>query len=135
MNEVSFQLDPDEVADLAMRFPHAHYDGRRAGGWSIQLFANVLRINSPGGRTDYPWRHVHGIEPGPGGAMIAAGADLVWIPRSAFREWSAFERFISRLIIEIGQRKDHDRCPQCGYDLRAAPDAGCPECGWRRQAD
>lgn len=24
------------------------------------------------------------------------------------------------------------RCPDCGYDLRGAFNAGCPECGWRR---
>ncbi len=29
-------------------------------------------------------------------------------------------------------RRRKGRCPQCGYDLRGALDAGCPECGWRR---
>ena len=24
-------------------------------------------------------------------------------------------------------------CPACGYDLRGSKDAGCPECGWRRE--
>ncbi len=26
-------------------------------------------------------------------------------------------------------------CPTCGYDLRGELDAGCPECGWNREAD
>ena len=25
-------------------------------------------------------------------------------------------------------------CHQCGYDLRGALEAGCPECGWRRES-
>lgn len=25
-----------------------------------------------------------------------------------------------------------NRCPECGYDLRAMTTAGCPECGWNR---
>ncbi len=25
-------------------------------------------------------------------------------------------------------------CPECGYDLRGAVHARCPECGWRREA-
>lgn len=29
-------------------------------------------------------------------------------------------------------RRWRGRCPRCAYDLRAAPQGGCPECGWRR---
>ncbi len=29
-------------------------------------------------------------------------------------------------------RKRRALCPTCGYNLRGAFDAGCPECGWRR---
>jgi len=43
---------------------------------------------------------------------------------------------LSTLVItRIGRsrwRKKHGLCPSCGYDLRGRPDAGCPECGWRR---
>ena len=27
------------------------------------------------------------------------------------------------------------RCPECGYDLRGNLAGGCPECGWRREAE
>jgi hypothetical protein len=30
-------------------------------------------------------------------------------------------------------RRASGRCPMCGYDLRGALDAGCPECGWNRK--
>ena len=30
-------------------------------------------------------------------------------------------------------RRGH--CPGCAYDLRGNPGDGCPECGWRREAD
>jgi hypothetical protein len=30
-------------------------------------------------------------------------------------------------------RRLRGRCPQCGYDLRAAGAAGCSECGWARR--
>ncbi len=29
-------------------------------------------------------------------------------------------------------RRLRRRCTRCGYDLRAEPGGGCPECGWRR---
>ncbi len=30
-------------------------------------------------------------------------------------------------------RRKRGHCIKCGYDLRGEPDAGCPECGWRRE--
>jgi hypothetical protein len=33
------------------------------------------------------------------------------------------------------RRRSRGLCPGCGYDIKAAPDAGCPECGWNRAAD
>ena len=33
----------------------------------------------------------------------------------------------------IRQRRGH--CIKCGYDLRGHFSAGCPECGWRREAE
>ena len=32
------------------------------------------------------------------------------------------------------RRRRRGACLQCGYDLRGELDAGCPECGWRREA-
>ena len=32
-------------------------------------------------------------------------------------------------------RLKRGRCPRCGYDLRGALQAGCPECGWNRQPE
>lgn len=32
-------------------------------------------------------------------------------------------------------RRQRGRCPKCGYDLRSALEAGCPECGWGRAED
>ncbi len=38
----------------------------------------------------------------------------------------------------VGHRKRcrlrRGRCPQCGYDMRGKMAAGCPECGWGRNA-
>ncbi len=31
-------------------------------------------------------------------------------------------------------RRKRGHCPKCGYDLRGELDAGCPECGWRRDS-
>lgn len=31
------------------------------------------------------------------------------------------------------RRMRRGRCPACGYDLRGKLDAGCSECGWRRE--
>ena len=30
-------------------------------------------------------------------------------------------------------RRIEGRCPACGYDLKGEFEAGCPECGWRRE--
>ena len=32
-------------------------------------------------------------------------------------------------------RYKHGHCIKCGYDLRGDFSTGCPECGWRREAD
>ena len=39
-------------------------------------------------------------------------------------------RFIRRWPAR--RREKRGRCPACGYDLRGGFDAGCSECGWRR---
>ena len=39
--------------------------------------------------------------------------------------------FVVRRIIRLKR----GRCIKCGYDLRGAEDTGCPECGWRREAE
>ena len=42
--------------------------------------------------------------------------------------WSS--PFVVRRLI----RRKRGRCIKCGYDLRGDFSAGCPECGWRREA-
>ena len=37
------------------------------------------------------------------------------------------------LLSRSSSRRDTLECPACGYDLRGGKDAGCPECGWRRE--
>ncbi len=32
-------------------------------------------------------------------------------------------------------RRKRGLCVACGYDLRGNPTHGCPECGWRREAE
>ena len=44
-----------------------------------------------------------------------------WIGVAAIRE-----------SFRVNRRRRKGCCPRCGYDLRAAPEEGCPECGWRR---
>lgn len=39
-----------------------------------------------------------------------------------------------RNVVRRG-RLEKGRCPKCAYDLQAAFDDGCPECGWKRTAD
>ena len=49
---------------------------------------------------------------------------------------------VASLVIVIGLRLaarrlrlHRGRCPTCGYDLRDDFSQGCPECGWRREAN
>jgi hypothetical protein len=39
------------------------------------------------------------------------------------------------LILRRFIRRKRGCCPPCGYDLRGALDAGCPECWWGREKD
>lgn len=43
---------------------------------------------------------------------------------------------MTRLLVgsRATRRRRRGHCPKCGYDLRHALDAGCPECGWNRDA-
>ncbi len=36
------------------------------------------------------------------------------------------------LLARPSSKRGTLECPACGYDLRGSKDAGCPECGWRR---
>ena len=45
--------------------------------------------------------------------------------------WVPFAPFVLRRHI----RRKRGRCPQCAYDLRSDLTSGCPECGWRREAE
>ncbi len=42
-----------------------------------------------------------------------------------------FGPFAMRRVI----RRKYGRCIRCGYDLRGKISIGCPECGWRREAE
>jgi hypothetical protein len=35
-------------------------------------------------------------------------------------------------LVRTSHRRSVGRCPECGYQLGSAVDAGCPECGWNR---
>jgi hypothetical protein len=39
------------------------------------------------------------------------------------------------LVLRRHIRVKRGSCPKCGYDLRAAPGRGCPECGWNREVE
>ncbi len=38
-------------------------------------------------------------------------------------------------LARLGLRRYRGKCLKCGYDLRGDFSAGCPECGWRPQAE
>ncbi len=60
------------------------------------------------------------------GSSVVALTQLVlicWL----FARVMSLRKWLARVV-----RGDH--CPQCRYELRGAPDSGCPECGWRRAA-
>ena len=42
-------------------------------------------------------------------------------------------RGMAWLLCRKGVRRGRGCCPECGYDLRGDLEAGCPECGWRRE--
>ncbi len=46
---------------------------------------------------------------------------LVVIVAASFVSWSR--------IVEAGERRSHDRCVCCNYDLRGSRGSVCPECG------
>lgn len=86
-----------------------------------------------------------------GGVLLDAGSPLsgAWIPPRALPMrplW--FGLIVNMLIFSAAwfvfliapgaMRRQHrrvrGRCPNCGYDLQGELDAGCPECGWGRNA-
>ncbi len=42
--------------------------------------------------------------------------------------------WLSPFVVRRVIRRNRGRCIKCGYDLRGDFSAGCPECGWRREA-
>ncbi len=35
----------------------------------------------------------------------------------------------------VQMRRREGRCMKCGYDIKGEFERGCPECGWRREAN
>lgn len=86
----------------------------------------------------------HGIQidKTPAGFDVGVANDLRLLPTQVI--WSGFLlNWIFYAFVLFGlmalpgavkrtHRLRRGRCPDCGYDLRGAFNAGCPECGWRR---
>jgi len=43
--------------------------------------------------------------------------------------------WLSPFVVRRVIRRKRGHCIKCGYDLRGDFSTGCPECGWRREAD
>ena len=66
------------------------------------------------------------------GVVVFWGSVALAIAKFVLLGW-LFVRVLSlRKWLATVERAQH--CPQCRYDLRGAPETGCPECGWRRAA-
>ena len=57
-------------------------------------------------------------------------AALAWWPLAA---WLFLSLLILHRRFRVAAREG--ACPACGYDLRGELEAGCPECGWKREED
>ncbi len=126
---------PPEQFDALMARRHSFWIERSRCGWPMRclsvdvwshmhgtahvLYAtNALRVRtSP--VLDLPSR-VHAV-----GTIVntVVYAALLWVLYST--------PFGLRRII----RRKRGHCIKCGYDLRGDLDAGCPECGWNREAE
>jgi hypothetical protein len=54
------------------------------------------------------------------------------IPSRVLPQPEYFPEFAAQAIEYWTRNREHPRCPDCDYDLRASQKDGCPECGWQR---
>jgi len=104
----------------------------RLTDWFIRLRSRGIHIAYGVVEVDERWKNVHKIEQYSRGALIDIGNLAWWLPTRIFSNKSEFERLVSQMIIAAAEVR-HRKCPECRFDLRGNPDAGCPECGWRRE--
>ena len=77
---------------------------------------------------------------GRGRRPITMGLPLrpIWhgfLANSAFYAVLLYSLTGAPFTVRQSRRRRRGRCLSCGYDLRGRPSQGCPECGWRREAN
>ncbi len=136
---VMFGLDPDEPAtpddyDSSVSRPTDRSVTLMRCGWPCRSMEGSLWIDGEAGSQipealfrpskRHSWMPDLPLRPLWGATAInsAMYAILLWLPVHGM------------LLLRRWNRRRRGLCPQCAYDLHAAPKAGCPECGHNRPA-
>lgn len=124
---------PTRTVKTLLRLGHNRCD---LGRQRIETAADGLRSTSRGGNEFRRWFSILRIDESHGYAFIYSDfAHAYIVPKRAFKTPAEFEHFVSVARTFHKQAQAYGLvCPLCGYDLAGTPDAGCPECGWRREA-